>query len=108
LNVDYYYVILGTQHGFGPAGRSAGPKKNAGHVKILNPLVRKSLVRRSSQFMWADPLVHIKKIAHVYFNYFFFLDFCMNVPNFCMTKKDKYYIFLNVIKFEEYIMYVKV
>jgi len=32
----------------------------------------------------------------------------MNVPNSCMTKKYKYYIFLKVLKFEEYIVYVKV
>jgi len=32
----------------------------------------------------------------------------MNVPNFCMSKKNKYYAFLNVLKFEEYIVYVKV
>jgi len=36
------------------------------------------------------------------------MDFCMNVPNSCMTRKDKYYVFLNVLKFEEYIVYVKV
>jgi len=32
----------------------------------------------------------------------------MNVSNFYMTEKNKYYVFLNVIKFEEYITYVKI
>jgi len=25
----------------------------------------------------------------------------MNVPNSCISKKDKYYVFFNVLKFEE-------
>jgi len=32
----------------------------------------------------------------------------MNIPNSYMNGKDKYYVFLNVLKFEKYIMYVKV
>jgi len=31
----------------------------------------------------------------------------MNIPNSYVTKKEKYYIFLNVLKFEKYIVYVK-
>jgi len=32
----------------------------------------------------------------------------MNVPNSCVSGKDKCYVFLNVLKFKEYIVYVKV
>jgi len=32
----------------------------------------------------------------------------MNVLNSFLTRKDKYYVFLNMLKFEEYIVYVKV
>jgi len=38
----------------------------------------------------------------------FLVDSCMNVPNSCMIGKEKYYVILNVLKFEEYIIYVKV
>ena len=32
----------------------------------------------------------------------FLLDFCMDVPNFCMSEKNKSYVFLNVLKFKEF------
>jgi len=32
----------------------------------------------------------------------------MNIPNSCMTGKDKYYVFVNILNFEKYIVYVKV
>jgi len=38
----------------------------------------------------------------------FFLNFYINVLNFCMTRKYMYYVFFNVPKFKEYISYVKV
>jgi len=30
---------------------------------------------------------------------------CINVSNFCITRKDKYYVIFNVLKFKEYIVY---
>jgi len=54
-------------------------------------------------------LVCIKKInLYLCRSVIFLLNFCMNVPNSCMTKKNKYYVFLNVLKFGEYIVYIKV
>jgi len=32
----------------------------------------------------------------------------MNIPNYCMSGKDKYYVCLNILKFKEYIVYIKV
>ena len=32
----------------------------------------------------------------------------INMSNSCITGKDKYYVFFNVLKFKEYIVYVKV
>jgi len=32
----------------------------------------------------------------------------MNVPKSCISGKDNFYVFLNVLKFEKYIVYVKV
>jgi len=49
-----------------------------------------------------------KKNLYLCISITFLLDFCMNVPNSCVTRKDKYYAFLNVLKFEEYIVYMKV
>jgi len=48
-----------------------------------------------------------KKIGLVYIGYFPFV-LLHECPNSCMSGKDKYYIFLNVLKFEKYIVYVKV
>jgi len=42
----------------------------------------------------------------VYINYFFFMDSYINVSNSCVIEKDKYYVFFNVLKFKEYILYV--
>jgi len=41
-----------------------------------------------------------KKNLHLCISVFFFLDFCINVPNTCMAGKDKYCVFFNVLKFE--------
>ena len=49
--------------------------------------------------------IKTKKFVLVYINYFF-MDFCINVPNSCITEKDKYYLFFNVLKCKEYIVYV--
>ena len=35
-----------------------------------------------------------------------FMDSCINISNFCITGKDKYYVIFNVLKFKEYIVYV--
>ena len=37
-----------------------------------------------------------------------FLNFYMDVQNFCMCEEDKYYVFFNVLKFTKFIVYVKV
>jgi len=30
------------------------------------------------------------------------MDSCINIPNYCITTKDKYYVFFNMLKFKEY------
>jgi len=32
------------------------------------------------------------------------MNVSMNIPNTCMSEKYKYYVFLNVLKFEEYMV----
>jgi len=34
------------------------------------------------------------------------MDSCINVSNSCLTGKDKYYVFFNVLEFKEYIVYM--
>jgi len=56
----------------------------------------------------ADQLISPhKKNLHLCILITFFYS-CTNVLNSCMTRKDKYYVFFNVLKFEKYILYVKV
>jgi len=50
-----------------------------------------------------DPQAHIKKLPFLYKSYFF-IDSC--IPNSRITGKNKYYVFFNVLKFKEYIVYV--
>jgi len=64
------------------------------------------LARLGLQLAQAGPQARIKKkFALVYINYFF-MDYCINVSNSCITGKDKYYVIFNVLKFKEYIVYV--
>jgi len=37
---------------------------------------------------------------------YFFINFSINILNFCISGKDKYYVSFNVLKFKEYIVYV--
>jgi len=53
-------------------------------------------------------VVRTKKSLHFCVLVTFFLDIYINVLNSCMIGKDKYYVLFNVLKFEEYILYVKV
>jgi len=34
------------------------------------------------------------------------MDYCINVPNSSIIGKDKYYVFFNMLKIKEYIVYV--
>jgi len=43
----------------------------------------------------------IKKNLHLCILVTFLLDFCMNIPNSYITRRNKYYVLLNVLKFEE-------
>jgi len=36
----------------------------------------------------------------------FIMDYCINVPNSSIIGKDKYYVFFNMLKIKEYIVYV--
>jgi len=57
-----------------------------------------------------DKLVHgshKKKLTLVYAAYFL-LDFFVNITKSCIREKDKYYVCLNVLKFENFNMHVKV
>jgi len=95
----------------GPVGRSA---KQAGRAKISSLLACKNLACIAVHADWATVCAgwlaspHKKKNLHLCISVTFLIDLYMNVPNSCMSEKDKYYIFLNVLKFEYYILYVKV
>jgi len=56
----------------------------------------------------ASPQAHIKlkKNLHLCILTTSFMDFCINISNSCITRKDKYYVIFNVLKFKEYIVYV--
>jgi len=91
--------------------RRASPQvrhNNKGRAIISSLLTCRSLAHKSPPPAHTGPLVCIKKKFHLCISITFLLDFCMKVPNSCMTGKDKHYVFLNVLKFEEHIMYVKV
>jgi len=78
-------------------------EKNVGRVGVVNPQARSSLV---PQPVRANLLARIKKkFALVYISYFF-MDSYINVPNSCITGKDKYNVFFNMLKFKEYIIYI--
>ena len=92
--------------------RRTGPQareKNAGWAKVVSSEARSGPAHINPQPAqvgpWAGPQARIKKIALVYINYFF-MDSCINVSNSCIIGKDKYYVFFNVLKFKEYIVYV--
>jgi len=80
--------------------------KNVGRTKILISFACKDLahITCNPHGLACDP--H-KKNLHLCMLVTFLLDFYINVTNSCMSGK-KCYVFLNVLKFEEYIMYVKV
>jgi len=80
---------------------------NAGRVEILSLLVCKSLTLITHSPHRLACRSH-KKNLHLYILITFLPVFCMNIPNSCMNEKDKCYVFLNVLKFEEYIVYVKI
>jgi len=103
------YNILGVAIRAGPVRPTC--EKNAGRDRVVSPQAHSGLTYISSQPMQAVPRagpqarITRKKLALVYINYFF-MDSCINISNSCITGKDKYYVFFNVLKFKEYIVYV--
>jgi len=84
--------------------RQADPqasKKNEGRARVVSSQPVRVAGRPASPYNF----IFFKKFALVYINYFF-MDSCISVSNSYIAEKDKYYVFFNVLKFKEYIVYV--
>jgi len=72
------------------SGRPTGLRKKRGTGQDSEPAGSHKHV-----VVWASPQAYIKyKKKNLYLCILIFLmDFCINIPNSCITGKDKYYVF---------------
>ena len=111
----HYWTIHKGNVGLAQRTGSQTRQRNTRRAEVLNPLPRKSptYITRSLRGQkpgWGGLTrgPQEKKNFILGMLVTFLLNFNMDVPNFCISGKNRCYVFLNVLNFEEFIVHVKV